>query len=86
MSQSVEPHFGPMNLEGNMQCLELLPEPLSFSFYMQSRIAEAKKQYANSPVESIPFPLWEPPPAGMKQLSTLCEPSFRINMTKASCV
>ncbi|CAM6058561.1 unnamed protein product [Sphagnum tenellum] len=52
---------------------------------LQSRIAEAKKQYANSPVESIPFPLWEPPPAGMKQLSTLCEPSFRVKMTKASC-
>jgi len=33
MSQKVELHFGPMNLEGNMQCLELLPEPLSFSFY-----------------------------------------------------
>ncbi len=54
--------------------------------FMQSRIAEAKKQYANSPVESIPFPLWEPPPAGMKQLSTLCEPSFSVNMAKASCV
>jgi hypothetical protein len=53
---------------------------------LESRIAEAKKQYANSPVESIPFPLWEPPPAGMKQLSTLFEPSFRVNMTRASCV
>jgi hypothetical protein len=52
---------------------------------MQSRIAEVKKQYANSPVESIPFPLWEPSPAGMKQLNTLCEPSFKVNMTKASC-
>jgi hypothetical protein len=40
---------------------------------MQSRIVEAKKQYANSPVESIPFPLWEPPPADMKQLNLLCK-------------
>ncbi len=45
-----------------------------------------KKQYANSPIENIPFPLWEPPPIGMKQLSTLSKPSFRVNMTKASCV
>ncbi len=35
MSLRVELHFGPMNLEGNMQCLELLPEPLSFSFYAE---------------------------------------------------
>jgi hypothetical protein len=35
MSLKVELHFGPMNLEGNMQCLELLPEPLSFSFYAE---------------------------------------------------
>jgi hypothetical protein len=54
--------------------------------FMQSIIAKVKKQYANSPVESIPFPLWEALPACMKQLSTLCEPSFKVNMTKASCV
>jgi Rieske Fe-S protein len=40
---------------------------------LQSRIAEAKKQYANSPVESIPFPLWEPPPAGKPVESTTVE-------------